>query len=215
MKFQGTMTPLALSMTVVWFAVVLFASATGLFAIEGPPATLGFAVAAPPLGVVALLTWSPPFRTWARSLDLRLLTMLHMWRLVGFAFIAVWAVGELPAAFALPAGLGDILVALVAPLVAIYCVNRNQVTSSMFYAWTTVGIVDLVTAVTFGVLHSPTALGVLAEPNSDTALLSHLPMSLIPTFAVPALLALHAISLFNARKPGGTADTLVAASRRA
>lgn len=215
MKLQGKMTPLILWITVVWFAVVLFAGATGLFAIEGPPATLGFAVAAPPLVVVGLLAWSPRFRTWARSLDLRLLTALHMWRLVGFAFIAVWAVGELPAAFALPAGLGDILVALVAPLVAVYCVGRNGATNSMFYVWTTVGIVDLISAVTFGVLHSPTALGVLAEANSDTAALSNLPMSLIPTFAVPALLALHAISLFNARNANRTADTLVAGYRRA
>ncbi len=183
-----------------WAAVVTLSGAVGLFAANSaPPVALGLVVAGPPLLVVGLLVWSTPFRAWARAADLRVLTVLQMWRVVGFAFVAVWAVDGLPGTFALPAGLGDILVGITAPLVAARFTAATKAARTVFYGWTALGIADLVTAVVLGVLHTPTKLGVLAG-TPDTTVMSELPMSLIPTFVVPAMLALHAISLFNARR---------------
>ena len=70
------------------------------------------------LSGLALLVFSPRFRAWSRSRDLRLLTELQAWRMIGFAFLAVAAVDALPAGFAVPAGVGDVLVGLTAPIVA-------------------------------------------------------------------------------------------------
>ncbi|WP_143590512.1 hypothetical protein [Thermoactinospora rubra] len=183
-----------------WGAAIALAGAAEVFSAPGvPPFALGLAVAAPPLLVVGLLAWSAPFRAWARALDLRVLTALQMWRVLGFGFIAAWAVGGLPAGFALPAGLGDVLVGLTAPLVAARWTAPTASARRIFYGWTAFGVLDLLLAVTLGVLHSPSILGILAT-TPDTAAMARLPMVLIPAFLVPAMLALHAISLVNARR---------------
>jgi hypothetical protein len=151
--------------------------------------------AGPPLLVVGLLAWSGSFRNWARGLDLRLLTMLQSWRIAGFSILALLGAGALPAGFALPAGIGDVIVGLTAPVVAIAVVGRSR---WAFYGWTFFGIADLVVAVTLGVLHSSSPIGLLAGPGVGTEAMGVMPMSLIPTFGVPLTLVLHIVSLANA-----------------
>ncbi|MFI0445413.1 hypothetical protein [Actinomadura sp. 6N118] len=201
----GRMTSWLWWVTAAWAVAITLAGAMGVFdAADGnPPIALGLAVAMPPLLVIGLLMWSTPFRAWARAADLQALTMLQMWRVVGFGFVAVWAVGELPGAFALPAGIGDIVVGVTAPAVTARLARRTGPTMKIFYGWTAFGIIDLIVAVVLGVLHSPTKLGVLATAD-DTTVMSELPMILIPAFVVPAMLALHAISLFNVRSLPGS-----------
>jgi hypothetical protein len=43
---------------------------------------------------------------------------VQLYRALGLMFLVLYAVGRLPGAFALPAGIGDVIVGLVAPLVA-------------------------------------------------------------------------------------------------
>lgn len=137
--------------------------------------------------------------------------MLQMWRIVGFAFLAVWAVGELPATFALPAGFGDVAVGLIAPFVAVLSVGRAGPGKAVFYGWTALGVLDLVAAIILGVLHSPGELGLLAGGGPGADVMAFLPMILIPTFVVPALLAVHAISVFTARYTDWSAEAAVRA----
>jgi len=63
------------------------------------------------LSVYAL---SRRFRGFVLSQDLRRLTMLHHWRVIGFTFLALYAVDKLPGLFAWPAGLGDVATGLAA-----------------------------------------------------------------------------------------------------
>jgi hypothetical protein len=185
-----------------WFALTLGLGAAGVFNPPGgtPPIAIGVAAVVPPLLVVALLIWSGHFRDWVRSLDLRFLTMLQTWRTAGLAFLAVQTAGALPATFATPAGAGDLIVGVTAPLVAFYLIGRGRFARLGFFAWTAFGVLDLVSAITLGILHSDSAIGLLAGvPNTD--LVAHLPMSLIPTFGVPLTLALHAVSLVAASGP--------------
>jgi hypothetical protein len=181
---------LAFVVTAVWFGVAIAAGAAGVFDAppDTPPAAIGLAAAVPPLIVVGLLGYSARFRAWARALDLRFLTLLQTWRAVGLAFLALSVQGDLPAGFALPAGLGDIAVGLTAPLVAVYIIGGGRWARRAYVGWTFFGIADLITAVALGSLTA----GANAGP------MSVLPMSLIPTFGVPFTLALHAISLVNA-----------------
>src|SRR5918995_7506007 len=108
-------------LVVAWFGVALAAGAAGVLGSppDAPPTGIGLAAAVPPLVVIGLLLTSVRFRDWVRSLDLRLLTLLQTWRVAGLAFLALFAVGELPARFALPAGLGDVVIGVTAPLVAV------------------------------------------------------------------------------------------------
>lgn len=192
-----------------WFVAIAVAGEAGVFVTgDRPPVALGLAVVLPPAIVGALLAWSQPFRAWAGRADLHLLTMLQMWRIIGFAFVALWAVGRLPGGFALPAGLGDILVGLTAPLVA----ARWLGSKGLFYGWTALGVGDLVVAVVLGVLYSPSRLGILAT-TPDMSVMAQLPMILVPAFAVPAALALHVVSLWRFASERRAAQGLAHAER--
>ena len=158
----------AAAIAVGWFAVALCAAALGAFRTSpgAPPVAIGLAASAPPAAAIALALGSPRFRAWARSLDLRSLTLFQTSRVAGLAFLALTAVHALPAGFAVPAGLGDVTVGLTAPLVAAFVIGRSN---RLFVAWTAFGIADLVTAVTLGVLYSNSPIGVLRGGlGSDT-----------------------------------------------
>lgn len=173
-----------------WFVFVFTLSARSVF-IQGPASfpvpRVGFALLFP---LVVFLTWfgtSPGFRKHVLSLDVRTLTFLQSWRVVGFAFLALATFGILPNVFALPAGWGDVAIGLTAPLAALYLTRPNR--SRLFVLWQILGILDLVTAVSLGVLASP-AVHLFGE-KLTTAPLAFLPLSLIPTFAVPLVLIFH------------------------
>ncbi len=183
-----------------WFAIAVPVSATGVFARPGPPIGIALAAALPPLLAVAAAFGSARFRSWARSLDLRLLTLLQTWRIGGLGFLALASVHALPDGFAIPAGYGDITVSLTAPLVALYVIGRGAARRRIFVAWTVFGILDLVVAVTLGVLYSGTSIGLLTS-GVDTDLMGSPPMVLIPVFGVPLTLVLHVISIVIVTAP--------------
>ena len=64
--------------------------------------------------------------------------------------------------------------------------------------WTVFGVLDLVAAVTLGLLDSASAAGLWAG-GIDTAPMAQLPISIVPTFFVPFLLVVHVVSLFALR----------------
>ncbi|WP_202619140.1 hypothetical protein [Ornithinimicrobium cavernae] len=155
--------------------------------------------------VLALLARSARFRNWVRSLDLRTLTLLQTWRAVGLAFLALWSVGALPGGFALPASYGDVAVGVTAPFVAAFILGRGRAGRVAYLGWTAFGIIDLLAAITLGILYSPTSVGVLSGGAAGPGVMGQLPMSLIPTFGVPFTLALHAISVYAAWQADWTA----------
>ena len=61
-------------------------------------------------------------------------------------------------------------------------------------AWQFFGMLDLVTAVTLGVLASPAPVGILGHAVATEAM-TVLPLSMIPTFAVPLLFILHIVTI--------------------
>ena len=79
---------------------------------------------------------------------------------------------------------------------AIYLAGNGERKGS-FIAWQLLGMLDLVTAVTLGVLASPAPVGILGH-GVTTEAMTLLPLSVIPTFAVPLLLILHIISIAQA-----------------
>jgi hypothetical protein len=178
----------------VWFLSSLAASAFHLFSTspDQPPLPFGLAVLIP-IGIFAV--WSAasqPFRQFLLSLDIRALTIVQSWRILGFVFLALYAYSILPAQMALPAGLGDIAIGATAPLVALKLASAQHKKSFIF--WQLLGITDLVTALGTGVTAQ------LTHPQGiPTTAMTVLPMSLIPTFGVPLFLMLHFISIAQAR----------------
>jgi hypothetical protein len=177
-----------------WFVFAVSASSLNLFKTDPglPPIAVGLAAFTP---VVVFLLWfamSQGFREYALSLNPRTLTFVQSWRIVGFTFLVLYASGILPGSFALPAGWGDIAIGATAPLVAIKLVSAAR--RGSFILWQIAGIFDLVLAVALGTLSS-----VLGAQGVNTAVMAVLPLSLIPTFAVPLLMMVHIICIAQAR----------------
>jgi hypothetical protein len=176
-----------------WFVFSLVASALHLYtnAPNQPPLPMGLAAVTP---IVLFLAWffsSAEFRQFALSLSPRTLTVIQSWRIEGFTFLALAAYGILPGLFALPAGWGDMFIGVTAPFVALGLAAPGHRKS--FILWQILGIVDLVTAVSLGVLAS-----VLNPHGIGAGAMTMLPMSLIPTFEVPLFLVLHIICIAQA-----------------
>jgi hypothetical protein len=189
---------LTVAVLAVWFLFALGGSLLGVFDSQPrPPVPLGLAAVLPVAVFAFCYLTSASFRQFVLSLDLRLLTLAQTWRVGGIVFVILYLQGALPGVFALPAGWGDFAIGVTAPLVAWYW--KRPFPSKTFILWNVLGSLDLVLAVTLGVLASATPVGVLAG-DVTTRLMGQFPLSLIPTFFVPLLLILHLISLIRVRK---------------
>ena len=178
-----------------WFVFAFLASALHLFRTDPsrPPIMLGLAVLTPLLAFAAWSAVSEGFRGFTQSLSPRTLTFVQSWRIAGYVFLVLYTYGILPGVFALPAGWGDVAIGLTAAFVATRLANPERRKS--FIVWQGLGIFDLVMAVTLG-----TAARLLAPHSVATTAMTTLPLSLIPTFAVPFLMILHLICIAQARQ---------------
>lgn len=122
------------------------------------------------------------------------LIAFQFYRSLGFLFLVLYSVSKLPGVFALPAGIGDVLVGVTAPVVAyIYAAGYKRSCLAVL-AWNVIGIADLVLAITLGFLSSPGMFQLLAVDNPNV-MITAFPLVLVPTFAVPLSIVLHLASL--------------------
>jgi hypothetical protein len=186
---------LTIGLIFVWFLFSLTASALHLFRTEPnqPPLPFGLAVLIPIIIVAVWSATSRSFRQFLLELNPRTLTIVQAWRIAGFVFLVLYTYGILPGQLALPAGWGDIAIGATAPLVALKLANPNYRKS--FIVWQLLGITDLINAVGMGV-----AAGFINPHGTPTSAMTVLPMSLIPTFAVPLFMILHFICIAQARQ---------------
>jgi hypothetical protein len=179
-----------------WFLAVLALSLFGLLR-AGPsslPIPIGLALLMPLILGVLAYARSAGFRRLLLRAGLRWLIGVQLWRIAGGLFLIDYARHELPASFALPAGVGDVLVGLAAPFVAVVAASGTSAARRVVIGWCVAGIADLIVAVTMGVLNAPGKFGLLAG-EVTTAPMLELPLSLIPTFFVPLSILLHLIVL--------------------
>ncbi|MDQ4105096.1 MAG: hypothetical protein M3186_15800 [Actinomycetota bacterium] len=154
-----------------------------------------------PIIAGVLLTRIPAVRdALAAPRVLALLTLVNLWRIAGIMFITLYLQDLLPAHFALPAGIGDVIIGLAAPFVAYGLWKRpdRHRPAIIFHA---LGLLDLAMALTLGVMSAPGVLQVFAgEPN--TVPMTVLPEVLVPTFLLPIGVIIHITVLrILARQP--------------
>ena len=139
--------------------------------------------------LILLACWKVPLlHRWALTVELRWLVLLHLTRFVGFYFFLLCSRGELPFAFAAPAGWGDISVAALAILLLALSDARNW---SMLIIWNTIGLTDILFVVM-------TALRLGLEDQQSMHALREFPLSLLPTFLVPLIIVSHVLIFFRA-----------------
>lgn len=119
-----------------------------------------------------------------------ILIAVQTWRIVGIAFLWGMTQGIVEPAFAIPAGVGDILIGVTAIPLAIFLWRGYSWSKYVVVVWSVLGIADLVNAMT---------LGAIINPDFSTSTFATFPWILFPTVAVPLGLALHGITLYRLR----------------
>lgn len=143
------------------------------------------------VGVIIASTSSEVRRVISRPEVQPGIIAVHALRFIqGSVFLAMVPLGVLPAIFALPAGLGDVLVGLGA-LPASRWIDSGR--RGRVVWWNLFGLLDLANATVLGVATVPGIQLLHTSPTS--ALLVASPLTIIPTFCVPIYVLLHIISL--------------------
>jgi len=131
---------------------------------------------------------------------------VQVYRVFGAVFLVAWAAGQAPTIFALPAGIGDVLTGLLALPVAFSGSRRRAV------AWNVFGLLDLINAITLGFLTAPGPTRLIV-PDAPSIVGTY-PYVLIPAFAVPSSILLHALSLRQIRRRASAVPSVLDGTAR-
>ena len=134
---------------VVWLVCVVLLAANGVFRTDVPRIPIALLTT---LAAGYLLLFSGTFRAIISGIPQHWLIGVQTFRILGGVFLIRYFQGELPGVFAIPAGVGDVLTGLFAPLVAYWWVARKPYARTAAIAWNLFGMADLVNAVMLGVL---------------------------------------------------------------
>lgn len=133
------------------------------------------------------------------AVPLQWLTGVQLYRALGGIFLVLYGAGQLPGLFAWPAGLGDVLVGVLAPVVALAYARGPGNNGDLVTAWNIFGLLDLMVAVGCGFATSPSPVQ-LAAFDRPNELITAFPLVLIPTYLVPVSVLLHLVSLAKLRR---------------
>jgi hypothetical protein len=181
----------------LWLAVAWSLALDGVFQpipdVAGLP-RLPVAIFLPLIVALPLLLRSRSIAAVLDAMPATWLVALQLYRVFGGIFLVNWAQGIAPGLFAWPAGIGDTLTGIMALPVALALASGSAGGRRAALLWNIFGITDLAVAVTLGFLSTP---GPLQQFGFDipVSLIGTYPTVLIPAFAVPSSILLHALSL--------------------
>lgn len=168
-----------------WFLIALFVGETEVLSFL-PGAAIPIAVFGLSAGLLAAYWLAIPFRRCLEGFDLRALILPHLVRFVGIYFLVLHARGLLPRQFALPAGWGDIVIALSA--VALLVIPGAWKNRMALLTWNIAGLIDILFVV-------KTAAAIVLVGRDSMAVMTHLPLSFLPTMIVPLIIFTHVVML--------------------
>jgi hypothetical protein len=189
-------TSTVLATAFIWFGVAAAVTSSGLLA-QFPMPFPQIVLATLTVTLLLLFARAKSLRNWLLQLDPRAFVAVHLTRFVGLYFIYLHFRSELPYAFAIPAGIGDTAVAVMAGVLALAVrqplAHRGR--RWVWLTWNTAGLADIVF-----VVMTATRLGI-NDPASMAAL-TRFPLGLLPTFLVPLIITSH-IGLYVRLTKGG------------
>jgi hypothetical protein len=194
LRRTGSFTPSVLAVGAMWFVFALLTGYFGLLA-QVPRPVVQVVLFALTGALLAGYALTGRFRDWVNFLDLRALLAIHLSRFVGIYFLVLYQRGELPFAFAVPGGWGDIVIATGA-VILILCPAVRLSLRWPLIVWNIAGLIDILF-----VIFTAARLG-LAQPESMRALVQ-LPLVMLPTFIVPLIVASHVIIYLRVRRREG------------
>lgn len=172
----------------LWAAITVVVASTGVLA-HLPTRFVPVPIIAGIGTLLLVYSRSTAFRSYIHTVDLRHLTLFHLWRVpAALAFFYYGAQGELPFWFVRNAGWGDLIVGLLAPVAAFTFARSARLRLSGFTAFHLFSVADFIGAVGTGFTFS-----LLNDPLMAT--LKDFPMAIIPFFGVPVTGALSLMTL--------------------
>jgi hypothetical protein len=168
----------------IWFVAAVFAGQQRVLQRLPPYAAQVILLGLTGLALTAYFRVAA-LRDWFDRLDLRSLVLMHASRFVGVYFLILYRRGDLPYAFAVPGGIGDIAVALSALFIVFLPLGYER-RHRFISIWNVFGFIDIMLVVITAVRLN------LSNPGQMRAL-THLPLCLLPTFLVPLIIASHVI----------------------
>jgi hypothetical protein len=183
-------------------AVVWYLAAAGTFHVIPGAARLPRL----PIALFLPLILSLPLLLWSRTIGALLDAMPPAWliavqtyRIFGGIFLVNWLNGSVAGVFAWPAGIGDVATGIMAFPVALAAASGTAGGRRAGLWWNAFGLLDFVVAITLGFLSAP---GPFQQFGFDipVSLAGTYPTVMIPAFAVPSSILLHALSIRQLRR---------------
>jgi hypothetical protein len=175
----------------IWFILAAFLGAQGRLA-SLPVPLPQLIIAGLTLALILSGALHPGLREWLAHVNLRGFVEFHLTRLVGIVFLVMHARGELTADFAITAGWGDIIAATGAAILAIIAKDPLQHRTALFL-WNSFGLFDILLVVV-------TATRIAFRAPEEIMPLLRFPMSLVPTFIVPIIIASHVLIFWRLKR---------------
>jgi hypothetical protein len=194
-----------------WLGIVWSTALAGGFqARVGPVPAVPMAIFLPVIIGLFVLLRSQRIAAMLDAMPLSWLVGLQLYRVLGGTFLVGWLQGRFPGEFAVPAGSGDVLVGLLALPVAYLLYKGARGATAAAVAWNILGLCDFTSAISLGLMTSPGPLQLLVTAVQNTQLGAY-PSVMIPAFAVPSSILLHALSLWQLRRRARRRSTMMSA----
>jgi hypothetical protein len=180
----------------LWLAIIWSAAISGFFKLGGTIPVIPLAALGPVIIGAPILLRSKRIGQVLDAMPASWIVALQVYRVLGSAFLIGWAFGAVPGIFALPAGIGDVLTGLFAVPVAISLGSGSRESRRAAVARNVFGLADFAIALLIGIaisLH-------LIETGFASATGGIYPTVMIPAFAVPSSILLHALSIRQLRR---------------
>ena len=176
-------TPFLITMA-AWLVLAVLFGMSGRLAAMTPPLPQMIILG---LTLLLILTGAlhPGLHEWLASVNLRGFVAFHLTRFVGVAFLVLYALGTLPGEFAITAGWGDIITAIGALWIVLLSPNPLD-QRRLLLLWNVFGLADILLVVV-------TATRIALRTPQELLPIVTFPMSLVPTFVVPIVIASHVL----------------------
>ena len=165
-----------------WLLISLLVGYTGI--LRSTPVPMPVFAIAMTLTLLGWLTIRRDLRDRVLSVGVRVLVALHITRFVGVYFLALYRDGLLPRDFAVPAGWGDIMVAIGAIIVLAAFRTDTQIGRTAYFTWNVLGLLDILLVLGNGAR-------MMRADRLLQAGFTSLPLILLPLFLVPVIIVTH------------------------
>jgi hypothetical protein len=185
-------------LALLWFVVAFSLARAGWFEQFSSATLFGFGAVLSASGFVVLFWLSQTFRDYTLARSLKEATLLQVFRAFGTLALIKARQGVLPNLFALPTGIGDLVMVFTCFYVATRLVSDRGHPRKGFSAWHVIGLAHLGASAALAVLTSSPRFGLVIDGVTSQPM-SQFPMNLAPTFIGPFVLIAHLSALVVAR----------------